>query len=144
MIDHILTQLLFPRISKGCYSNNNILQPTVADIGFAVDASSSLYRQGFQTEIDFINKIIDAVGPVTRDGVRISVIVYSDIAKLQIKFDDHFDTGALKQAVASLPFDNVGETRIDLGLDMANQMFEVKNGARGSSKKVSYSYSPFS
>ena len=62
------------------------MKPAVADIGFAVDASSSLYSQGFQTEISFINKVIDAVGPVSKDGVRISVLVYSNMAKLQIKY----------------------------------------------------------
>ena len=62
-----------------------MLQPAVADIGFAVDASSSLYSQGFQTEISFINKVIDAVGPVSKDGIRISVLVYSNMAKLQIR-----------------------------------------------------------
>lgn len=62
------------------------MKPAVADIGFAVDASSSLYSKGFQTEISFINKVIDAVGPVSKDGVRISVLVYSNMAKLRIKY----------------------------------------------------------
>ena len=75
-------------IFTGCYKNNNVLKPRVADIGFAVDASSSLYSQGFQTEISFINKVIDAVGPVSKDGVRISVLVYSNMAKLRIRFAD--------------------------------------------------------
>ena len=48
------------------------------------------------------------------------------------------DTEALKIAVANLPYDNVGETRIDLGLELANEMFAIENGARGSSKKVCF------
>ena len=55
-----------------------------------------------------------------------------------IRFDDHFDTESLKIAVANLPYDDVGETRIDLGLELANEMFSVESGARGSSKKVCF------
>ena len=109
-------------------------QPT--DIGFVVDASSSLYLEGFRTEIDFINNVIDAVGPITSTGVRVSVVVYSDMAKMRIKFNDHFNSRDLKEAVDQLPYDDVGETRIDLGLEKAFDMFKVENGARGSSKKV--------
>jgi len=129
-ISHVLPSLL------GCYKDEKgqLSQPT--DIGFVVDASSSLYREGFRTEIDFINNVIDAVGPIASAGVRVSVIVYSDMAKLRIKFHDHFNSKDLMEAVDRLPYDDVGETRIDLGLEKAFDMFKVENGARGSSKKV--------
>ena len=134
----ISNHFLISFLLLGCYSDNNVQQNTIADIGFVVDASSSLYSQGFQTEINFVNSVIDAVGPISADGIRISVIVYSDMAALRIKFNDHFNTEDLKQAVSDLPFDDVGETRIDLGLAKANEMFDIENGARGSSKKVRF------
>lgn len=106
------------------------------DLGFILDASASLYAEGFKNETKFINDVIDAVGPITPGGLRAGVVVYSDIANIRILMNDHFTTEGFKNAVRSLPYDDEGSTRIDLGFEKAKELFTVANGARASSKKV--------
>ena len=101
-----------------------------------IDASASLYDYGFKNELDFVSDIIDKVGPISRDGLRAGVVVYSDKANSRIYMNDHFDTNGFKFAVKKLPYDNAGQTRIDLGFEESKKLFLAENGARPSSKKV--------
>ena len=102
-----------------------------------IDASASLYDYGFKNELDFVTDIIDKVGPISADGLRAGVVVYSDKANSRIYMNDHFNTEDFKFAVKELPYDNRGQTRIDLGFEESKNLFKVENGARPSSKKVS-------
>ena len=101
-----------------------------------IDASASLYDFGFKNELDFVNDIIDKVGPISQNGLRAGVVVYSDRANLRIYMNDHADTDGFKFAVKNLPYDNAGQTRIDLGFEESKKLFLPENGARPSSKKV--------
>lgn len=106
------------------------------DLGFMIDASASLYDYGFKNELKFVSDIIDKVGPISKDGLRAGVVVYSDKANSRIYMNDHFNTDAFKFAVRNLPYDNAGQTRIDLGFEESKKLFLTENGARPSSKKV--------
>lgn len=101
-----------------------------------IDASASLYDYGFKSELEFVSDIIDKVGPISKDGLRAGVVVYSDKANSRIYMNDHFNTDAFKFAVGKLPYDNAGQTRIDLGFAESKKLFLTENGARPSSKKV--------
>ena len=100
-----------------------------------VDASASLYREGFDKELDFIKQVVQRFGKLSDDGLRIGVVVYSSTATLRIKFNDFSRVDDLLRAIDNLPYDEA-MTRIDLGLMEAKKMFDVKNGARPVSKKV--------
>lgn len=121
-------------IILGCDDQGQIRGAT--DLGFVLDASASLYADGFENETKFVNDVIDAIGPITPNGLRAGVVVYSDVAYIRIKMNDHFNTVDFKSAVSSLPYDNRGSTRIDLGFQKAKELFAEENGARTSSKKV--------
>ena len=108
-------------------------------MGFAIDASGSLYQDGFQNEKEFVKNVVDKVGPVSESGLRVGVIVYSSNATIEIKFDDHFDNSDLKIAIDRLPFYSQN-TRMDLGLIKAKELFAEENGGRGSSKKASFKF----
>ena len=138
--DKILTTMkgfyilsVFFLLQTGCSEEQRAV-PT--DLGFMIDASASLYDYGFKNELEFVSDIIDKVGPISKDGLRAGVVVYSDKANSRIYMNDHFSTDAFKFAVRNLPYDNAGQTRIDLGFEESKNLFLTDNGARPSSKKV--------
>ena len=124
-------------VNKACVGGEE--NNAITDLGFAIDASGSLYQEGFQNEKEFVKKVVDKVGPVSESGLRVGVIVYSNNATIEIKFDDHFNNFDLKRAIDRLPFYSEN-TRMDLGLIKAKELFAEANGGRGSSKKVIFMF----
>ena len=119
---------------SGCVGVSGLTEPV--DLVFMVDASTSLFSSGFEKEQNFINQVVQKVGPVSAPGLRVGVVVYSEFASIRIYLDDYFDNGAFRQAVNELIYDKRGMTRIDLGLRESIKLFTVESGARESSKKV--------
>lgn len=99
-----------------------------------LDASSSLRDEGFIKEKEFIKNVVDRVW--TADGFRAGVVEYSEQAVIRVLLDDFFRKENFQNAVDQLPYDKRGMTRIDLGLKEVQKSFTVRNGARGTSKKV--------
>ena len=66
-------------------------------------------------------------------------ISFSDDANIRIRFDYSFDKETVKKEIDRIPYDSKS-TRIDLGLEVAKELFLEKNGGRGSSKKVRISF----
>lgn len=123
-----------PRGLPGCTDDGNG-QAVATDLGFMLDASASLTANGYKEEKEFIKSVIDKVGGISAKGIHVGVVVYSDEATLRIKFDAHDNTEDLKRAIDDLAYDRK-QTRIDLGLEKAKEMFSVTGGGRGNSKKV--------
>lgn len=115
---------------------DDLKENTPTDIVFMLDASASLYEYGFRNEKTFVNDVIEKVGPLRPNGLRVGVVVYGEKASMRIKLDDFFDTLEFKTAVDNLIYDESSSTRIDLGLKKSKEAFTEENGARGSSKKV--------
>jgi len=109
----------------------------VTDLVFMLDASGSLYPDGFRREKEFVKNVIDKMGEISFAGTHVGIIVYSDEANIRIKLKDHYSNTDLKNAIDNIPYDSQG-TRIDLGLKEAQKMFndDTDHGARGNSKKV--------
>lgn len=124
------------RIVSGCTDDGNG-QAVATDLGFMLDASASLTANGYKEEKEFIKSVIDKVGGISAKGIHVGVVVYSDEATLRIKFDAHDNTEDLKRAIDDLAYDRK-QTRIDLGLEKAKEMFSVTGGGRGNSKKVRF------
>lgn len=104
-----------------------------------LDASGSLYSDGFRREKEFVKNVIDKMGEITFFGTHVGIIVYSDEANIRIRLNDHYNNYELKNAIDNIPYDSQG-TRIDLGFKEAKKLFDddTDHGARGNSKKVKF------
>jgi len=106
----------------------------IADVGFILDSSGSL-AGSYNFEKDFLKSLAAAFG-ISKNGPRASVITFSLIAELTIKFNEYFDIASFNDAVDAIPL--MGRsTRIDRALRTAqNHMFQARNGARGNTPKI--------
>merc|ERR1712018_25941 len=99
-----------------------------ADFGFVADVSASVENH-WDDEKSFIKKLVQSV-VISEQGGRAAVTSFSNMAELQIKFDDHIHYSTFETALDQIPY--VGSTtKIDLGLEVAlDEMFQVFNGMR--------------
>ena len=108
--------------------------PTVVDLGFLIDVSGSVKRQ-FSKMLDLIKRIVDDFG-ISQSGTHAGAVVFSDFARVVIKFNDYFDVSSFKKALDVLPTPR-GGTRIDIALQLAHRdLFSMKAKARDGVPKV--------
>ena len=123
--------------TKGC--NENVKREAI-DLGFVIDGSASLLVTGFRRQLQFITSIVDRLGPLGEangaENLRVGVVVYGNNAAIRIFLDDYQSDSSFKRALNTLEFRGTSESRIDQGFEKAKQMFEIKNGARPSTRKV--------
>ena len=62
--------------TTGCDSSGEIREEVVTDIAFLLDASASLYAEGFKREKDFVKNVIDKMGKISFLGTHVGIITY--------------------------------------------------------------------
>ena len=95
------------------------MRPVVfsADIVFIVDSSIEVSRENYSKEKDFV-KLLAKTLNLAPGQSRAAVIVYSSLARTEVKFDDHSNSTLFDEAVDKLPY--LGFLRrMDLGLQKA-------------------------
>lgn len=86
----------------------------VADIVFIVDSSSGVSRQNYNKEKAFIKSLAKTLN-LSPGKTRASVVVYSGVASLEIRFSAYYNSTIFDKAVDDLPY--LGSVRrMDLGL----------------------------
>lgn len=115
----------------------------VLDVGFIVDSSGSL-ADNFETIKIFVKKFIDGFD-VAKNKTHVSLMTFSNEAKVQFSLSDEYDAEVLKQFVDRAPHDG-GETYIDKALKAADSsVFTVEEGWRRNVTSVStHEQSPLS
>ena len=99
-----------------------------------LDISGSIQPSDWEMEKNFVKDLAKQL-KISPTGGHAAVILFSDNARLHIKFSDHSDTASFNTAVDLLPY-TAGGTRMDKGLEVAlNQMFNAANGMRPNSSK---------
>ena len=99
-----------------------------------LDISGSIQPSDWAMEKNFVKDLAKQL-KISPTGGHAAVILFSDNARLHIKFSDHSDTASFNTAVDLLPY-TAGGTRMDKGLEVAlNQMFNAANGMRPNSSK---------
>ena len=88
-----------------------------ADIVFLIDSSTSVGRDGFDKEKDFINALAKYM-KVSPDNTRASVITYSSNVRNVLNFTDHQTEMSFNQKIDREQWTG-GTRRIDLALDAA-------------------------
>lgn len=85
-----------------------------ADIVFIVDSSSEVSRENYNKEKGFIKSLAKTLN-LSSGKTRASVIVYSGVASLEIRFNAYSNSTTFNKAVDDLPY--LGSLRrMDLGL----------------------------
>ncbi len=101
-----------------------------------MDASGSLYYDNYDKEKEFVKRVI-SLQNVAKGYTHISVMSYSENATLHVKFNDHYDTRSINDAVDKIPYEALN-TRIDRALLLGKkEAFSTSNGARPYAKRVS-------
>ena len=104
------------------------------DLVFVLDSSSSLKKDDFQKEIDFVSNFVkdSTIGP---DHIQIALLIYADNSNFLIKLNDFKDKDQLLLKLRNIKRDH-GFTNTEKALeDVRNQAFSSQNGGRGSSVK---------
>ncbi|XP_048579839.1 uncharacterized protein LOC5504566 isoform X2 [Nematostella vectensis] len=93
-----------------------------ADLGFIMDASSSIGPEDFKKEREFVKELASSFTFRNggTQGTLAGVITYSDYATLQIPFGRHRTLEGFKSAVDFIPY-TFGRTRIDKALKLASE-----------------------
>ena len=103
-----------------------ICQPSVADILFVLDSSTSQTKQEFETQLDFINAFIDKI-VIGERNLQVGVITYSFEAVTEISIGQCNDNATLKDAIRKIKY-RPGPTFTNKGLEKAK--VEIDNTSR--------------
>ena len=88
-----------------------------ADIVFIVDSSNEVSRENYSKEKGFVKSLAKTLN-LTPGKSRAAVIIYSNQASIEVKFDDHANSTSFDEAVDKLPYLGLLR-RMDLGLQKA-------------------------
>ena len=99
-----------------------------ADIGFLVDSSGSLNKEGFNKQKDFVEDLAERLDISPVDSL-IGVVTYSDKASVEIKFSDYEYQEDLIKAIEALQYKG-RTTRIDKAINMATRELMSSRGGR--------------
>ena len=110
-----------PRVPFCCRESINFFLHLVchkrADIGFAVDISSSVRINGFRRSKEFFKKVLNRF-PISERGVHAGLIHFSSTAHLIFGFDEHYTLSDVENAVDRTKY-RKGGTRTDKALKLA-------------------------
>ena len=111
------------------------MYPYVADVVVVLDGSASVKKKDFKQFKEFVKLLVNSYN-VSENGVRLSVIEYSDDANLIIPLNQFYDVGRLKSEIDRIQ-PSGGSSHTDKALDKAwKEGFSSKNGARPGIPKI--------
>lgn len=101
------------------------IKPCVApvDVAFVVDSSNSISKTNYQLEKDFVKLIAKQLN-IGSSNSRASLVLFSGNAYLEARLDQYNNTKDFQNAVDQLRHLK-STTRIDLALDVTNQVFST-------------------
>ena len=105
------------------------------DVAFVLDASGSILPKQYKLQKEFVAKVASS-NSLSKDGVRIGVVLYSHSSSVPIKLNDYFNETEFAAAAMKLRHES-SITRIDRGLKTAYDKLLTKSyGARDGVPKV--------
>ena len=101
---------------------------SVMNVGFILDSSADV-KDKYNAEKQLLKELAASFG-VSPSGSKASVIAYSDVANINIKFTDNDNIQSFSDAVDKIPLMD-SKNRIDKALELADKtMFTLSNGAK--------------
>lgn len=74
-----------------------------ADIGFAVDASTSVRGGGFRKSKDFIKFVLQRFS-ISQNGIHVGLIRFSTTARVMFNFEEHYTNRDINAAIDSMKY----------------------------------------
>lgn len=111
------------------------VSPNVADIVVLLDGSASVKKQDFEQFKDFV-KLLANPSWISEKNVHLSVMEFSDDARVVIPLNRFYDVTELRSAIDRLQASG-GSSRTDIALEKAwGEGFAPENGARVDAPKI--------
>ena len=106
-----------------------------ADIGFAVDASSSVRINGFRQSKEFIKFVLKRFR-ISVDGIHIGLLRFSSRSSIIFGFDQYYTHAEINTAIDNMTYSK-GRTRTDRALRLArHRLFAESGGSRPNIPKL--------
>ena len=100
-----------------------------------LDGSASVKERGFKQVKDFVKSLVDSY-KISENGVRFSVLEYSDTARVIIPLNRFYDADQLKTEIENIQASG-GTSQTDKALETAlREGFSLENGARPGAPKT--------
>ncbi|KAK3733561.1 hypothetical protein QZH41_004252 [Actinostola sp. cb2023] len=99
-----------------------------------MDSSGSMTTIQYLQQKRFIQHLTRKF-KIARDGTRVGIIVYSTRASIAISLKSYFTWRGFARAVSRIRFER-GDTRIDLALKSAREIFKTSRGSREGVPKI--------
>ena len=107
-----------------------------ADIVFVLDMSGSIGQQNWNRLIDFVINIVNKL-TISKLGIHVGVVTYSNDAQIAISLDKYFDQAGLIAAIRNIVYQGGGTNTASGLLLMKNGAFDpTRNGLKGDRKGV--------
>ncbi|KAI5606554.1 collagen alpha-6(VI) chain, partial [Silurus asotus] len=116
---------------KICKSSKVCQKSQVADVVFLVDGSTSILSTNFKKIKVFMISIVNST-QVGQNNVRICIIVYSNVPKIQFRLNDYHSKEEVQNAVSALDYPT-GDTYTTKALKYSVDYFNATNGGRRAS-----------
>jgi hypothetical protein len=114
----------------------DIVSVDAIDIGFILDGSETLGKDGFEEVKKFVTNTIDSY-TISRKGTHIGIVEVSENARVVIPFDKTFDAEELKRLVNETEPSNKKARNVDIAFELAKKkLFSEKGGSRSGVPRV--------
>lgn len=105
------------------------------DIGFLLDGSGSVGKQGFRRVLNFVNQVVSAFN-ISRDTAQVGVTEFSNRPVIQIRLNDFQNSKLLQDRITNIE-DSGGRTRTDSAVRIMSQEFYTHDqGSRAGIPKI--------
>lgn len=100
------------------------------DVGFILDGSETLGKDGFKEIKKYVAKIMDSY-EISEEGTHIGVVEFSENARVVIPFDMTFDTAEIKRVLNETEPSNKKVRNADVAFELAKKkLFSASGGSR--------------
>ncbi|KAK7105719.1 hypothetical protein V1264_017063 [Littorina saxatilis] len=105
------------------------------DLAFLMDSSGSIMSSDYKLQLNFVAQVVNAL-PVGSNKVQIANVVFGTLAKVTFNFNNYTDKQDILDDIRNTDKDN-GGTNTPTALNLTRtEVFNPKNGARPSARKV--------
>ncbi|XP_022806051.1 uncharacterized protein LOC111343164 [Stylophora pistillata] len=110
-----------------------------ADIGILIASSPQTTPTKWSSILDDVNSMVDSF-TVSPRGTHLSVATAAKVPKVALRFNtlkgSDYNLNEVKRRISQIPYEEVNDTRIDLGLqETADVMFTEQSGMRSEASK---------
>ena len=112
------------------------MSATTLDVGFILDGSATLGKDGFEQVKKFVEKLIGSY-EISPQGTHVGVVEFSEKPTVKIPFDKSYNLEQLRRLVKEIEPSNKNARNTDLAFELAKkELFSAKNGSRPEAARI--------